>query len=320
MSDRAAKAIPPDDAVAAALYFGEVMHARLKPMGHRFSYRVMSLLIDLDRLGVADRQCRLFGVNRAALYSFNERDHGQRDGSSLRIYAQRQATERGVDLTGGRVLLLCYPRLLGFTFNPLSAYFCYRADGELALMIYEVRNTFGDIHVYVLPVKPGEFSDAGLRQQQDKLFYVSPFIDMAMRYHFRVSPPAADVKLRILETDSAGPLLAATFHGRRRELTTAQLLRSFFGLPLVTLKIVAAIHWEALRLWIKGARLVPRSMSATAHTARNTASNTVLASSKSPDYTAPESYARGGALWSGDGGCSRSTVEAPRWTQSHIVR
>jgi DUF1365 family protein len=320
MSDRAAKAIPPDDAVAAALYFGEVMHARLKPMGHRFSYRVMSLLIDLDRLGVADRQCRLFGVNRAALYSFHEKDHGQRDGSSLRIYAQRQAAERGVDLTGGRVLLLCYPRLLGFTFNPLSAYFCYRADGELALMIYEVRNTFGDIHVYVLPVKPGEFSDAGLRQQQDKLFYVSPFIDMAMRYHFRVSPPAADVKLRILETDSAGPLLAATFHGRRRELTTAQLLRSFFGLPLVTLKIVAAIHWEALRLWIKGARLVPRSMSATAHTARNTASNTVLASSKSPDYTAPESYARGGALWSGDGGCSRSTVEAPRWTQSHIVR
>jgi DUF1365 family protein len=311
MSDRAAKAIPPDDAVAAALYFGEVMHARLKPMGHRFSYRVMSLLIDLDRLGVADRQCRLFGVNRAALYSFNERDHGQRDGSSLRIYAQRQATERGVDLTGGRVLLLCYPRLLGFTFNPLSAYFCYRADGELALMIYEVRNTFGDIHVYVLPVKPGEFSDAGLRQQQDKLFYVSPFIDMAMRYHFRVSPPAADVKLRILETDSAGPLLAATFHGRRRELTTAQLLRSFFGLPLVTLKIVAAIHWEALRLWAKGARLVPRPMplteSATGHTAFNIGSDTVLnrvlASGKSTDYTVPQSQARGGALWSGDGGC-----------------
>src|SRR5580693_7092687 len=247
MPHDAAKADGPGDA-AAVLYFGEVMHARLKPTGHRFSYRVMSLLIDLDRLDAADRQSRLFGVNRRALYSFNEADHGERDGSPLRAYAQRCAAEHGIDLTGGRVLLLCYPRLLGYTFNPLSAYFCYRAGGELALIIYEVRNTFGDIHAYVLPIKPGEFSAAGLRQQQDKLFYVSPFIDMAMRYHFRVSPPASDVRLRILETDRAGPLLAATFHGRRRDLTTAQLLRSFFALPLVTLKIVAAIHWEALRL------------------------------------------------------------------------
>jgi uncharacterized protein len=302
MPEPAAQAGMPGEP-AASLYFGEVMHARLKPIGHRFSYRVMSLLIDLDRLDVADRQTRLFGVNRAALYSFHEKDHGERDGSSLRIYAQRRATECGVDLTGGRVLLLCYPRLLGFTFNPLSAYFCYRADGELALMMYEIHNTFGDIHAYALAVKPGELSEAGLRQQQDKLFYVSPFIDMPMRYHFRISPPAADVKLRILETDGAGPLLAATFHGRRRDLGAARLLRSFFALPLVTLKIVAAIHWEALRLWIKGARLVPRSMSATGRTAPNTASNTVLASSKSPDYTASESYARGGALWSGDGGC-----------------
>jgi DUF1365 family protein len=237
------------------------------------------------------------------LGDIQEKDHGERDGSSLRIYAQCRAAECGVDLTGGRVLLLCYPRLLGFTFNPLSAYFCHRADGELALMMYEVRNTFGDIHVYVLAVKPGELSEAGLRQQQDKLFYVSPFIDMPMRYHFRISPPAADIKLRILETDSAGPLLAATFHGRRHELSTAQLLRSFLALPFVTLKILAAIHWEALRLWIKGARLVPCGMSATGHTALHSASNTVLASSKSPDYTAPESYARGGALWSGDGGC-----------------
>jgi len=107
---------------AAALYVGEVMHARLKPIGHRFSYRVMSLLIDLDRLDAADRQSALFGVNRAALYSFNEADHGARDGSSLRLYAQRCAAEHGVDLTGGRVLLLCYPRLLGFTFNPVGLF------------------------------------------------------------------------------------------------------------------------------------------------------------------------------------------------------
>jgi DUF1365 family protein len=268
---------------AAALYFGDVMHARLKPIGHRFCYRVMSLLIDLDRLDAADRQSRLFGVNRAALYSFNEADHGERDGSSLRIYAQRRAAERGIDLAGGRVLLLCYPRLLGYTFNPLSAYFCYRAGGELALIIYEVRNTFGDIHCYVLPIRPGEISAAGVRQQQDKLFYVSPFIDMAMRYHFRVSPPGDNVKLRILETGREGPLLATTFRGRRRALTTAALLRSFFSLPLVTLKIVAAIHWEALRLWLKGARLVPRPTAAPA--SADTGANTVLATGGCNDYS-----------------------------------
>jgi uncharacterized protein len=243
---------------AAALYVGDVMHARLKPVGHRFSYRVMSLLIDLDRLEVADRQTPLFGVNRRALYSFHEADHGRRDGSSLRLYAQRCAAEHGIDLTGGRVLLLCYPRLFGYTFNPLSVYFCYRADGQPALLIYEVRNTFGDIHAYVLPVKRGDIGPAGIRQTQDKQFYVSPFVEMAMRYHFRVTLPQDRVKLRILETDGEGPLLSATFNGQRRILATPELLRSFFSLPMVTLKIMAAIHWEALRLWLKGVRLVPR--------------------------------------------------------------
>jgi uncharacterized protein len=108
-ASRAEPKNPVDGANAAVLYVGCVMHARLKPMGHRFSYRVMSLLIDLDRLADADRQSALFCVNRAALYSFHEADHGKRDGSSLRAYAQRCAAERGIDLTGGRVLLLCYP-------------------------------------------------------------------------------------------------------------------------------------------------------------------------------------------------------------------
>ena len=239
---------------AAALYFGDVMHARLKPMGHRFSYRVMSLLIDLDRLDEADRLSPLFSVNRAGLYSFHEADHGGCDGASLRAYAQRCAASRGIDLSGGRVVLLCYPRLLGYTFNPLSVYFCYLADGTLALIIYEVRNTFGAIHPYVLPVRPDQVSPAGIRQEQDKLFYVSPFIEMAMHYRFRISPPADEVKLRILETDHHGPLLSATFSGRRRALTSAALLRSLATLPLLTFKIIGAIHWEALRLWLKGAQ------------------------------------------------------------------
>jgi uncharacterized protein len=284
MLDKTANAAPHRDQAdaATALYFGEVMHARLKPVGHRFSYRVMSLLIDLDRLEEADRQSPLFGVNRQALYSFREADHGERDGSPLRLFAQQRAVESGIDLTGGRVLLLCYPRLFGYAFNPLSVYFCYRADGELALMIYEVRNTFGETHPYVLAVKPGEISTAGVRQEQDKLFYVSPFIEMAMRYHFRISRPGERIKLRILETDREGPLLAATFNGRRRALTSAALLRSFFALPLVSFKIMAAIHWEAMRLWLKGLRLVPRGNAATAK-----AFNTTLATGKPHEYTGP---------------------------------
>jgi uncharacterized protein len=243
---------------AAALYVGQVMHARLKPFLHRFSYRVMSLLIDLDRLDEANGLSRLFGVNRAALYSFHEIDHGPRDGSSLRAYAQACAQAHDIDLTGGRVRLLCYPRLFGYAFNPLSVYFCHRADGDLALIIYEVRNTFGEIHAYVLPVRPEDASLAGIRQVQDKTFYVSPFIAMASRYHFRISPPSDYFRLRILQTDEDGPLLAATFAGARRRLTSASLLRSLVLLPLVSFKIIAAIHWQALRLWVKGARLVPR--------------------------------------------------------------
>lgn len=268
---------------AAALYVGEVMHARLKPVGHRFNYRVMSLLIDLDRLEVADRQTPLFGVNRRALYSFHESDHGERDGSSLRLYVQRCASEHGIDLTGGRVLLMCYPRLLGYTFNPLSVYFCYDANGHPALLIYEVRNTFGDIHAYILPVMRSDISPAGIRQAQEKRFYVSPFVEMAMRYHFRVVLPRDHVKLRILETDSEGPLLSATFNGHRRALATAELLRSFFSLPAVTAKIIVAIHWEALRLWLKGVRLVPRP---------DGTANGSLATAASGDYTPTSAHGR----------------------------
>lgn len=261
---------------AAALYVGKVMHARLKPVGHRFSYRVMSLLIDLDRLEIADRQTPLFGVNRRALYSFHEADHGPRDGSSLRDYAQRCAAGHGIDLAGGRVLLLCYPRLFGYAFNPLSVYFCYQAGGQLALAIYEVRNTFGEIHAYVLPVNGSDTGPAGIRQEQDKRFYVSPFIEMETRYRFRLVAPQEHVKLRILETDCEGPLLSATFNGCRRALTTKELLRSLFSLPAVTLKIIAAIHWEALRLWLKGVQLVPR---------RGDAIDGRLASDTQDDYT-----------------------------------
>jgi uncharacterized protein len=246
------KELPP-----ASLYFGTVMHARLKPMGHRFTYQVMNALIDIGRLADADRISRLFRVNRRGIFSFYERDHGPRDGSSLRAHVEQLLRARDVELDGGRILLLCYPRLFGYVFNPLSVYYCYDAGGALAALIYEVRNTVGGIHSYVLPVGAAEASEAGIRQTQDKTFYVSPFIGMAMRYHFRMLPPGESVKVRILETDADGPLLAATFSGRRHGLTTGELVAALLRLPFVTLKVMGAIHFEALRLWLKGARLHP---------------------------------------------------------------
>jgi DUF1365 family protein len=243
---------------AASLYVGDVMHARLKPVWHRFTYRVMSLLIDLDRLDEADAMSSLFGVNRAALFSFYERDHGPRDGTSLRAHAGRLLQRHEVRLQQGRILLLCYPRVLGYAFNPLSVYYCYDADGGLAALIYEVRNTFGEMYSYVCPVRPDQISAAGIRQTEAKAFYVSPFIAMGMRYHFHLTPPGDNVRLRILETDADGPLLAATFAGRRHPLTTKELLADLIRLPLVTAKVIGGIHYEAIRLWLKGAPLHAR--------------------------------------------------------------
>lgn len=241
----------------AALYWGKVMHARWRPVQHRFTYRVMNLLIDLDRLNEADRQSRLFGVNRSAPFSFHERDHGDGKGACLSQHARRLAAERGVDLSGGRVLLLCYPRVLGYVFNPLSVYFCYAASGDLALLIYEVRNTFGETHSYVVPVQDAPPGRA-IRQDQAKEFYVSPFMEMGTHYRFSISPPGQDVTIRIVQTGEQGAMFAAAFSGRRRALTSRSLLAALFALPFLTFKVIAAIHWEAMRLWLKGVPYLPR--------------------------------------------------------------
>ena len=241
-----------------SIYRGPVMHARMKPVTHRFTYDVFSTLIDLDRLDEVDQLSPLFSVGRFNLLSFSPHDHGPRDGSDLRAYIDGVLKQAGIELAQGRVFLLCYPRILGFTFNPLAVYYCYDARGDLAALVYEVSNTFGEAHTYVAPIREGEKQAAEVRQERDKIFYVSPFLDMSMRYHFRLQPPGETLKLRILETDPQGPILAATFNGRREEATTARLLANFLHIPLMTFKVVAAIHWEALRLYLKGLRIRPR--------------------------------------------------------------
>jgi DUF1365 family protein len=242
----------------AALYDGQVMHARMKPKAHRFTYSVYSLLIDLDRLDEAAIASVAFSVGRFNLISFYEKDHGPGDGTPLAAHARTLFRRAGLAAVPSRILLLCYPRVLGFTFNPIAVYFAYDQTGDLIGVIYEVRNTFGEMHTYVAPVVAGELTEAGLRQEREKLFYVSPFMDMRMRYRFRIRPPGADLALRILENDAEGPILSASFIGRHTNLTTASLLSAFFRIPLLTLKVVGGIHWEAMKLWFKGIRFVTR--------------------------------------------------------------
>ena len=247
----------PPSLAAGVLYSGEVMHARLKPFGHRFVYRVFSLLVDIDRLAELGRMTWLLGVNRPGLASFQESDHVERQGETLRAFADRQLADAGLEKPAARVLLLAYPRIFGYVFNPISVYFCYDDAGALIALIYAVRNTFGGRHIYVSPIRPGEFGPAGVRQTRVKLFHVSPFIGMDARYHFRILPPGKTVRLRIHETENGEPLLAATFAGSARPLATPELGACLVKFPFLTLKIIAGIHWEALKLWLKGARFRP---------------------------------------------------------------
>ena len=202
----------------SALYLGHVRHTRLRPFVHAFTYRVFSLLIDLDELPALDRRLRLFSHNRRNVLSFMDRDHGPRDGSALRPWIERRLAADGIDISGGRVRLLCMPRVLGYVFNPLSVWFCHDREGALRAVLYEVSNTFGGRHGYLLPVSGDHGAGGPVRFQ-----------------------------------DAAGPLLAATQTGRRRPLSDASLMGALAWAPALTWKVIAAIHWQALRLWLKGA-------------------------------------------------------------------
>ena len=253
----------------SGLYVGTVMHNRVKPVRHRLSYRVFSLLADLDERPRLDRELRLFAHNRFGLIGFQDRDFGplgesplpggERGRGGLKQWAERQLAAAGIE-GGGPIRLLCFPRVLGFVFNPLCVWFCHRRDGALAAVIHEVSNTFGQRHAYLIPAAPGP--DGLVRQSCDKRFYVSPFMDMETAYHFRIRPPMGEagepLAVSIRQTDAGGPVLHASLTLRRVELTDGAILRAWARHPLMTAKVVAGIHWEALHLWRKGLAIRPR--------------------------------------------------------------
>jgi hypothetical protein len=248
-----------DHPAAGWLYDGLVTHARMTPFGHRFAYRVWCLLLDIDRIGAAAAGTRLLRHNRFGLVSAMDRDFGPDDGTPPRAHLDRLLAAAGV-APPARAFLMFYPRVLGFTFNPIAVWYGFDAAGALSVMVYEVRNTFGEKHIYVAPVAAGEASAAGLRQERDKLFFVSPFLGFGLTYRFRLNVPGDKLVLRIMEVDAAtrAPVLAATFSGVAKPLDDANLARACVSVPFLGLKVVAGIHWEALKLWLKGAKLVPR--------------------------------------------------------------
>lgn len=234
---------------ASGIYAGVVSHARLRPRPHRLRYRIFMLLLDLDELEGLDARLRRFAVGRFALTGFSPRDHLDHTGRDLRGQVQAILEDAGLE-GGGPVRLLAMPRILGGTFNPLTVWFLHRRDGALSAVLYEVNNTFGESHSYLIPAAPGD--EEVLSQAIDKGFYVSPFMDMDLRYAFRIRPPGERVSVSIEVSDDEGPVLSAAFAGARREMTDANLLSAWLGRPMTSLGVLAAIHWEALWMWLKG--------------------------------------------------------------------
>ena len=234
----------------SAIYEGSVVHQRLRPKRHRLTYKVFSLLLDLDELAALDKQLWLFGYNRRSLLSFHDKDHGSTHEQGLRSWAEERMREASIVPDGGAIRVLCSPRIFGYVFNPISTYFCYRKDGSLAVILYEVCNTFKERHTYIIPVRPSP--KAVIRQDCAKAHYVSPFIDMEATYHFRIIEPAEKVSIVIREEDTEGLLLAASMQGNKKPLTNKTLARCLILYPLLSVKIIIGIHWEAVKMWAKG--------------------------------------------------------------------
>ena len=240
---------------ASGLYIGDVMHRRLRPQVHVLRYRLFSLLLDLDEIDQLTRQLRLFSRNRFNIFSFRDADHGDGTSEPLRQQVEAHLRAAGIAVGGGAIRLLTMPRILGFAFNPISIYFCSNHSGAITAILYEVNNTFGQRHSYLLPVVDG--SSRPFRQTVPKAFHVSPFMKMAMTYEFYVVPPGEKLAVSITGTDADGPIITAALVSKRHDLTDTALAKAFFTHPLLTFKVVAGILWEALLLWRKGISVHP---------------------------------------------------------------
>ncbi|WP_422139863.1 DUF1365 domain-containing protein [Endozoicomonas sp. ALC020] len=239
----------------SAVYWGQLMHNRIRPRKHRFSYRVASWLIDLDELNQLDDELKLFSVSRFNVLSFHPKDFADGSGNCLKTQATRLLLAYDIPAPE-QIFMLCYPRVLGYIFNPLTVYYCLDSEQKLSTLIYEVSNTFGERHSYVIPIENSEGKKTTFHQSVKKQLHVSPFFETECEYRFKARLPDQILKLGIHLHNADGQLFAAVLKGERQALSDLNILRQLFVLPLQAFKVTLAIHWEALRLFIKGVRVV----------------------------------------------------------------
>ena len=233
----------------SCIYKGFVTHRRFTPLRHYFSYKTFSILFELTELEDLHKKIGIFSFNRFNVFSFYNKDHGSRDGNDLTEWVKINLKKYNLNFNVSKIKLLCFPRVFGYVFNPLSIFYCY--DGNvLKAILYEVKNTFNEQHTYVFPVND---SSKIITQQCNKKFYVSPFIKMDTFYNFRLTEPDESIRILIKQTDKDGKILVACQVGKKQTMSLKQLLINFFIHPMMTFKIMVSIHYEALRLWKKGA-------------------------------------------------------------------
>ena len=242
---------------SSCIYSGLVTHKRFKPKQHFFSYKIFSLLIDLKELKAIEKKISFFSYNKFNILSFYNIDHGPRDGSSLNPWVEKTLSKSKINIKDGKIKLLCFPRFFGYVFNPLSIFYCYDKKSKLKAILYEVKNTFNEQHIYVFRNSPK--SNLILHKCYKK-FYVSPFIQMKTFYNFRLSKPGRSINILIKQNDTGGPILLATQTGKKIKLNSKNLFIQFTKHPLMSFKVIIAIRFEAFLLWFKGVKLVKRKV------------------------------------------------------------
>ncbi len=241
----------------SCIYSGNVIHKRFKPKEHFFKYKVFSLFIDLSELEEIEKKIPFFSYNKINLISFFDKDHGDRNGSSLSDWVIKNIKQQGIETRNIKIKLLCYPRILGYVFNPLSIFFIYDKNSCLIAILYEVKNTFGEQHTYIFKI---ENKSKLVENNCKKKFFVSPFMDLDSTYYFKILCPEDTLSVVIDQRDNEGKLLFASQDGKRIDLSSKNLLFLYLKHPLMTFKIISAIHFEALRLWTKGIKLVKKKI------------------------------------------------------------
>jgi uncharacterized protein len=243
--------------ISSSIYAGIITHKRFKPKKHFFSYKTFSLLINLKEIDSIANKISFFSYNRFNILSFYNIDHGPRNGKSLTEWVKKTLLESKINIGDGTIKLLCFPRFFGYVFNPLSIFYCYDKNLKLKAILYEVKNTFNEQHTYVFRSPP---SSKVIVHKCSKKFYVSPFIEMKTFYNFRLSKPANNINILIKQTDADGTLLIAHQKGKKIKLNSNNLFYQFLKHPLMSFKVIAAIHFEAFRLWVKGVKFVKKKI------------------------------------------------------------